>query len=235
MCPLLPPPPASAEAPRESSSGTQGLPDGYQDQFEIVLQILKDRPTRFDKPRRSPDQSRPNTTPPDEISDGHSHLTTEGMRDDKYKQSQDAVEDELDVMKHRNPYAYWVILTYFDVDSGHGDYDLLAQKAENNPETKKTFDTLQMALYILVSRLLDQQLYCRFPAKVDTRTNRQRTTEEIHAEIRRVYDAWCKDLKEKHPKKYKTLARDNTALQCNRSTRTVQRALKFHANEGEAA
>ncbi len=236
---LLPPPPASRRG-----RGASGLPDGYADQFEVILQILKDRTTRYDKPRFG-GFSRPNTTPPDEVSHGHSHITAEGMRHDIYTWSQAVVEEELDVMKYRNPYAYRVIDDYFSVDSGHGDYDLLKQKAQQFPGSSgKTYQTLQMALYILVSRLMDYYLHCRPPAKVDTRTNRTITMQEEHAKILRVYDAWRKDLDPRgHPDKTAhVMARDNTALQCNCSTRTVQRVLKSqqgrtpdHLDQGDAA
>ena len=227
---LLPPPPSSAEPPKGESSNA--LPEGYHQQFEIVLQILKDRVNRYDRSRVSPENQRPNTTPPDEISSGHSHLTTAGLSNDIYRQSERLVEDELDVLRERNPYAWWAINTYFDVDNGHGDFDFLAAQAETNKSAAQTFATLQMALYMLVSRLMDKHLHCRWPAKVDTRTNRRRTMEEHYAEIARVYKTWCKELKAANPNDFSTMeAKKNTALQLNCSTKTVTRALKFQSTQ----
>lgn len=225
---LLPPPPPKSERPRESS----GLPPGYQHQLDLVVQILKDRPNRYDKPRISDSQRPPITTPPDEISTGHSHLTAEGLRDDKYTRSRRLVEDELDLLKHRNPYAYRVIDEYFSVDSGHGDLDFLAAQAQKYEGSKKTYDTLQMALYILTSRLLDKKLYAKKPARLDTRTNRRRTMEEQYAEIDRVFRSWCDDLSKTY-KRYRSKAYDNTALQMDVARSTVERAVRFMEKQRE--
>ena len=116
-------------------------------------------------------------------------------------------------------------------EAPHNDQSQLARTLvtywENNAsDAMKT----EHAIDLLTHRCADLNLVCDFPAltvKEDTQAANRRKVDEAHAEIRQVFEGWCKTIREENPaaKRYRNKAIEATVVSCGVSKRTVQRAI----------
>lgn len=216
------------------------------------MQILKDLPNRFDKSRAGYDPTR--TRPPipaEEVSDGHSHLTGEGLSESRYAKSRQLVENHLN--------SFPILKDFFHVDAGHSDLDHLEKKVKhddrllcqeigamndqgatarqmvehyesNMTEAMRLLRSLDNAIGTITLDLLDEDLWVKFPERIIRKTHRTQTMEENYREINRVFESWCEELSQQH-KRYRNKALEATGTQLSVAKATVERAVRFSKDE----
>lgn len=206
----------------------------YGAQTRVVVQLLKDWKLPYSTgPGSRTDDPPPANKTPYASQEGYSPLNKEVTK--RWENTPEAnshrlVSDALSRMRRFSPFYHAIASIFLQDDAGDADYASLKEKAKKHggkSASRRLLDDLEIALHQLTMLLSDEELYADFPNRMKTPGRRQ-TMEESYTEIHRVFLSWLQELGTTHKRcRRRSQAYENTAISCDVSRSTVERAVHY--------